>query len=87
MHKVDYEGDTNDKNHGSNNSLSETDGCVRNLDKEHGNEEDEQFKEDTSKISDTNESNLVQIKKRSSHKHYVSQNFLAQSNPISNFLN
>ena len=37
-HKVEYGGDTNGKNHGYDNSPSETGGCVRNLDKEHENE-------------------------------------------------
>ena len=41
LHKVDYEGDTNEKTHGYDSSTSETDGCVRNLAKEHENEEDE----------------------------------------------
>ena len=31
FHKVDYEGDTNEKTHGSDNSPREVDGCVRNL--------------------------------------------------------
>ena len=38
--KVDYRGDTNEKTHGSDDSPSENDGCVRNLAKEHENEED-----------------------------------------------
>ena len=38
--KVDYRGDTNEKTHGSDDSPSENDGCVRNLVKEHENEED-----------------------------------------------
>ena len=37
-HKVDYEGDTNNKTRGSYNSPSENYGCVRNLDKENENE-------------------------------------------------
>ena len=37
-HKVDHKGDTNEKTHGSDDSPSETDGCVRNLVKEHENE-------------------------------------------------
>ena len=40
-HKVDYEGDANEKTHGYDDSPSETDGCVRNLAKEDENEEDE----------------------------------------------
>ena len=40
-HKVYYEGDTNEKTNGSEDSTSETDGCVRNMYKEHRNEEDE----------------------------------------------
>ena len=34
-HKVYYEGDTNEKTRGYDHSPSETDGCVRNLTKEH----------------------------------------------------
>ena len=37
QHKVDFKDDTNEKTHGSNNYPSETDGCVRNLAKEHEN--------------------------------------------------
>ena len=33
----------------------ETEGCVRNLDKKHENEEDVEFKEYTSKMKDNNE--------------------------------
>ena len=40
QHDVDYEGDTNEKTHDSGDSPSETDGCVRNLAKEHKNEQD-----------------------------------------------
>ena len=58
MHKVDNEGGTNEKTRGSDDSPSETDGCVRNLAKEHENEEDEEFKEDTSEINGTKESKL-----------------------------
>ena len=43
-HKVDYEGDTNEKTRGSDYSPSETDYFVRNLEKEHENEYDEEFK-------------------------------------------
>ena len=43
-HKVDYDSDTNEKTHGYDDSPSKTDGCVRNLAKEHENEEDEEFK-------------------------------------------
>ena len=35
--KDNYIGDTNEKIRGSNDSQSETDGCERNLGKEHGN--------------------------------------------------
>ena len=63
MHKVDYKGDTNDKTHGYYYSPSETGGCVKNLAKEHRNEEDEEFKEDTSLISDTNESKISKVKR------------------------
>ena len=41
--------------HSSENSSSETDVCVRNLAKEHENEEDEEFEKNTSEINDTNE--------------------------------
>ena len=57
-HKVDYKGDNNEKTRGSEDSLSETDGCVKNLFKEHENEEDEESKEDNSNINNTNESKL-----------------------------
>ena len=40
-HKVYYKDDTNEKTCGSDDSLSEDDDCVRNLDKEHENESDE----------------------------------------------
>ena len=60
--KVEYEDDTNEKTHGSDDSPSETDCCVRNLAKEHENEEDKEFKEDTSEINDTNESKLSKDK-------------------------
>ena len=56
--KVDYRGDTNKNTRGYDDSPSETDGCVRNLAKEHGNEEDEEFKGDTSDIIGTNESKI-----------------------------
>ena len=36
-HKVYYKGDTNEKTRGSDDSPGETDGCVRNLDREHKN--------------------------------------------------
>ena len=39
--KVDCEGDTNEKTRGYDNSPSETDAFVRNLDREHENEEEE----------------------------------------------
>ena len=39
--KLDYKEDTNDKTRGSEDPPSETDGCVRNLSKEYGNEDDE----------------------------------------------
>ena len=40
-HKVDYKGDTNEKTHGYDDSPCETDDCVRKLEKEHENEENE----------------------------------------------
>ena len=46
--KAGYRGDTNKKTHGSDDSPSETDGCVINLAKEHENEEYEEFSEHTS---------------------------------------
>ena len=39
-HKVEYRGDNNEKTSGSDDSPSETDGCVRNLAKLHENEKD-----------------------------------------------
>ena len=57
-HKVDHKGDNNEKTHGYDNYPSVTGGCVINLAKEHGNEEDEEFKEDTDEISDTDESKI-----------------------------
>ena len=36
--------------------------CVRNLDKEHENKEDDKFKEDTSLINDTNKSKVSKDK-------------------------
>ena len=56
--KIDYKGDTNEKTHDYEDSPSETDDFVRNLDKEHENEEYEESKEDTSKMYDTNESKI-----------------------------
>ena len=53
--KVDYKGNTNDKTHGSDDSPNENYGCVRNMAKEHENEEDEDFKKDASEINDTDE--------------------------------
>ena len=53
--KVYSKGNKNEKTQGYDNSQSETDGCVINLSKEHENEEDEAFKEDTYEINDTNE--------------------------------
>ena len=44
--------------HGSNDSPSETDGCVRNLGKEHENEEDEEYSETTPKINDSIKSKI-----------------------------
>ena len=46
--KEDYIGDTNEKTRGSDYYPSETYGCVRNLDKEHENEDYEEFSEDNS---------------------------------------
>ena len=43
--KEDYIGDTNENMRGYDASPSETDGCVRNLVKEHENEEDEEYSE------------------------------------------
>ena len=41
--KQDYVGGTNDKTRESDDSPSDTDGCARNLDDEHKNEEDEYY--------------------------------------------
>ena len=57
-HKVYYKGDTYKKIHGSDDSPSGNDDCVRNLDKENEHEYDEEFKEDTSVINNTNESKI-----------------------------
>ena len=57
-HKVDYEGDTNEKNRFTDDSWTTTDDNVRKLDTEQENEEDEEFKEDTSVIKMTNESKI-----------------------------
>ena len=61
-YEVYYKGGTNEKTHGSDDSPSETDACVRNLEKDNGNEEDEEFREDTSVINDTNESKISKNK-------------------------
>ena len=61
-HKLDYTGNTSEKTHGSGDSPSEPDGCMRNLAKEYENEEDKEFKKDTSEINNTNESKLVKVK-------------------------
>ena len=42
--------------------ISETDDCARNLDKEHENEYNKEFKEYTSLINDTNESEISKDK-------------------------
>ena len=57
-HKIDYKYDNNEKIHGSDDSASETGCCVRNLAKLHENKDNEEFREDTSEIYDTNESKL-----------------------------
>ena len=46
--KEDYIGDTNEKTRGSYDYPSETDDCAIKLAKEHENEENEEFSEDTS---------------------------------------
>ena len=51
--KLDNKNDTNEKTYGFNDPPIETDGCERNLAKEHENEEDEEFIEGTSEINDT----------------------------------
>ena len=65
-HKVDYKVNTNQRTNGSDDSPSETDGCKRNLSKEHENEKDEESKEDTSEINDMNESKLSKYKTKES---------------------
>ena len=57
-HRVDYKGGTNEKTRFSEDSPSKTCGSVRNLAKEHGNEEDKELIEDTSEINDINESKI-----------------------------
>ena len=54
-HKVDYEGDTDENNRCSDDSQAETDNCLRNLDKEQENEDDEESWKYTSVINLTNE--------------------------------
>ena len=51
--KEDYIGDTNQKTRGSDNYPSATGGSERNLGKEHENEQDEEFSENTSEINDS----------------------------------
>ena len=51
--KEDYIGDTNEKKHEPDDSPSETDACVRNLEEEHENEEDEEYSETTTEINDS----------------------------------
>ena len=41
--KQDYVGGTTDKTHESDDSPSDTDGCARNIDDEHKNEEEEDY--------------------------------------------
>ena len=43
-HKVDYEGDTNEKTLGYDDLQTGTDDCVRNLEKKHENQDDEELK-------------------------------------------
>ena len=62
QNKVDYKGDTNEKTCGSDDSTSETNGCVINLSKAHENKEDEEFKENTSEKNYTNESKISKCK-------------------------
>ena len=51
--KEDYIGDNNQKTSGSDDYTSESDGSARNLGKEHENEQDEEFSENTSEINDS----------------------------------
>ena len=50
--KEDYIGDTNENTHGYDGSPGETDGCARNMGKEHKNEEDSEYSEPTPDIND-----------------------------------
>ena len=50
--KEDYIGDTNEKTRESDDSISETGGCARNLSKEHKNIEDEEQNETTPEVND-----------------------------------
>ena len=77
--KLDYKYDTNEKSYGYDDSPSENDGCVRNLAKQHENEKDEQSKEDTSEMNDTNES---KISKNITEEYLISR---AESNPSIHF--
>ena len=52
---VDYEGDTDKNSRCSDDSPTETDYCVRYLDKEHDNEGNAEFKKDNAVINNTNE--------------------------------
>ena len=45
----EYVGGTNDKTRESDNSQSDTDGCARNIDEEHKNEEDDDYIDPPSK--------------------------------------
>ena len=49
----DYIGDTDKKTRSSNDFPSETDGCAKNLGKEHENEKGEEFSENTPQINDS----------------------------------
>ena len=74
-HKVYYKGDTNEKTYDSDDSPSETDGCVRNLAEENENEDNKELKQDTSEINDTNESKISKGKT----EEYVVSSLLAKT--------
>ena len=78
--KQDYTGGTNDKTRDSQtreyrDSLNDTDGCARNLDEEHKNEEDEYYIDPTSLKKDRIESKLQEeIRNRLLSKKIIQSN-------------
>ena len=58
---MEYIGDTKKKTRGSNDSPRETDVCARNMGKEHENEEDDEFSENTPEINDSINQKIVKV--------------------------